>query len=76
MLSNLDRWYSKVAAGESLTAQWSATLDTLGKRVQLKWRDQVIEGLAESVDDSGNLVVLQSDGTRVSAVAGEVTSQL
>ena len=76
VLSNLDRWYSKVAAGESLTAQWSATLDTLGKRVQLKWRDQVIEGLAESVDDSGNLVVLQSDGTRVSAVAGEVTSQL
>ncbi len=75
-LRNLDEWYGRVAKGESLTEAWAGTLDTLGKQVQLRWRDSVIEGLAESVDDSGNLVVLQSDGSRVSAVAGEVTSQV
>lgn len=76
MLHNLDEWYGRVKKGESLTAQWSDTLETLGRQVQLRWRDSTIEGIAESVDDSGNLVVLQEDGSRVSAVAGEVTSQV
>ena len=75
-LRNLDDLYRMVVHGESLTAAWAKTLETLGRHVRLRWRDRVIEGLAESVDDSGNLVVLQSDGTRVSAVAGEVTSQV
>ena len=75
-LRNLDEWYGRVTRGESLTAPWAETLETLGKQVQLRWRDKVIEGLAESVDDSGNLVVVQIDGSRVSAVAGEVTSQV
>ena len=62
--------------GESLTKQWAESLETIGKHVQLRWRDSTIEGIAESVDDSGNLVVLQCDGSRVRAVAGEVTSQV
>ena len=75
-LRNLDEWYGRVASGESLTEAWAGTLDTLGKRVRLRWGDRVIDGLAESVDDSGNLVILHSDGTRTTAVAGEVTSQV
>ena len=75
-LENMDNWYASVRAGHSLTADWEAALDTLGKRVELRWRDQVIEGLAESVDEQGNLRVLQNDGERVTVVAGEVTSQV
>ena len=75
-LRNLDEWYGRVLKGESLTSDWAGTLETLGKQVRLSWRDRVIKGLAESVDDSGNLVILQSDGTRASVVAGEVTSQV
>lgn len=76
VLSNLEEWYGRVALGESLKEPWSETLETIGQHVQLTWRDSTIEGLAESVDDSGNLVVLQRDGSRVSAVAGEVTSRV
>ena len=75
-LRSLEDWYGRVAKGESLTTRWAETLETLGKQVQLRWRDSTIEGIAESVDDSGNLVVLQRDGSRVRAVAGEVTSQV
>ena len=75
-LRNLEEWYGRVAEGESLTKPWAESLETIGKHVQLRWRDSTIEGLAESVDDSGNLIVLRSDGSRVSAVAGEVTSQV
>ena len=76
VLKNLDLWYARVKAGESLTDHWAATLETLGKRVQLRWRDQIIQGLAESVDHQGNLTLLQPNGERTTVVAGEVTSQV
>lgn len=76
VLKNLDTWYARVKAGESLTEQWAATLETLGKRVELRWREQVLTGIAESVDDQGNLTLLQPNGERVTVVAGEVTSQV
>ena len=76
VLANLDTWYARVRAGESLTKDWAATLETLGKQVELRWRDQVITGVAESVDDEGNLILLQPDGERINVVAGEVTSQV
>ena len=76
VLVNLERWYGRVRAGESLTAAWSSILETLGRRIVLRWRDQVLEGMAESVDDQGNLVLRQDDGKSVRVVAGEVTSQV
>ena len=76
VLSNLDYWYSRVRAGHRLTEDWARTLETLGKQVELRWREQVLEGLAESVDDQGNLTLLRPDGTRTVVVAGEVTSQV
>ena len=76
VLRNLDDWYARVKAGLSLTADWADTLETLGKRVELRWREQVIEGIAESVDHHGNLTILQPDGNRATVVAGEVTSQV
>ena len=76
VLKNLDAWYARVKAGESLTEDWAATLETLGKQVELRWREQVITGLAESVDNQGNLTILQPSGERVTVVAGEVTSQV
>ncbi len=76
LMRNVDEWYGRVANGESLTKPWSETLETIGRQIQLRWRDSTIEGIAESVDDRGNLIVLQQDGSRITAVAGEVTSQL
>ena len=78
VLKNLDAWYARVRAGESLTEDWPrrATLETLGRQVELRWREQVLTGLAESVDDQGNLTLLQPNGERVTVVAGEVTSQV
>ncbi len=76
VLANLDRWYAYVRAGKSLTNDWAATLETLGKQVELRWRDQILTGVAESVDDQGNLTLFQPNGERVTVVAGEVTSQV
>ena len=75
-LRGFDGLYARVRNGESLTAEWAAVLETLGKRVSLRWGDRVIRGLAEGVDDGGNLILVGDDGERVSVAAGEVTSQV
>lgn len=76
VLKHLDSYYAQIRSGMSLTTEWASRLDTLGKDVKVRWRDQVIEGTAESVDDQGNLIVRRPDGSTVSAVAGEVTFQI
>ncbi len=75
LLARFDDLYAEVRRGESLTERWAATLETLGRRVRLDWQGREVEGLAESVDDRGNLVLRLADGSAFTAVAGEVTSQ-
>ena len=75
ILKRLDDLYRAVRSEESLTARWSAQLETLGKAVRVRWGDEVIEGKAIAVDDQGNLEVLRADGSTVMVVAGEVSSQ-
>lgn len=76
LLEHLDDEYRTVRQGGSLTHRWASQLDTLGRKVQLKWQGGVIEGVAESVDERGNLLVRQDDGSLYTAAAGEVTSQV
>ena len=76
VLEHLDRYYAQIRSGKSLTTEWASKLDTLGKVVRVGWRDQVIEGTAETVDDQGNLILRKPDGSTVNVVAGEVTFQV
>ncbi len=75
LLEHFDDAYAAVRAGKSLTADWSAMLDTLGYKVTLRSQRETIEGIAESVDEQGNLLVRLADGRLHTASAGEVTSQ-
>ena len=76
VLEQMDELYAEVKAGASLTDRWAAEMETLGRQVTVRWKDQVLEGHARSVDDRGNLVLEQADGTSVTVSAGEVTSQV
>ena len=76
LLERFDDAYAAVRAGKSLTAEWSAMLDTLGRSISLRSQRYVIEGVAEAVDERGNLLVRLPDGSLHTATAGEVTSQL
>ena len=75
VLEHFDGLYRAVKGGRSLTKDWAASLETLGRHVQLRWHDQVVEGRAEEVDEQGNLVLRRPDGTAFTAVGGEVTLQ-
>ncbi|MDO8615713.1 MAG: biotin--[acetyl-CoA-carboxylase] ligase [Dehalococcoidia bacterium] len=54
-------------------AQWRARLETLGRRITVRFRDQAYEGVAEDVDANGNLILRRPDGTALTIEAGEVT---
>ena len=76
ILEQLDDLYRAVKAGRSLTEDWAALLETLGRTVRIQWQSQVLEGRAEVVDDRGNLILVYPDGSTFTAVAGEVTLQI
>ena len=76
VLRRFDEHYGRVKDGHSLTREWAAQMETIGRRVRVAWRDQVVEGTAESVDEQGNLIVRRADGSIFTAVAGEVTLQV
>ena len=75
VLEHLDDLYRGVKSGLSLTGDWAALLDTLGRDVEVRWRESVVRGRADSVDDQGNLVLTRRDGSTFKATAGEVTLQ-
>jgi biotin-(acetyl-CoA carboxylase) ligase len=76
VLQRLDDLYRAVKAGHSLTGEWAAQLETLGRNVQVRWLDQVVAGRAESVNEQGSLILTRVDGSTFTALAGEVTLQV
>ncbi|MBM3943427.1 MAG: biotin--[acetyl-CoA-carboxylase] ligase [SAR202 cluster bacterium] len=74
LLEELDRLHLELGQeGGKVMAQWRELLDTLGQRVSVIAAGQRLEGLAEDVDDLGNLLLRQDDGQVVTVTAGDVT---
>ena len=73
LLSEIERLYLSLPAGESVYQEWRDRLVTLGKRVQVKSGETIYEGIAESVASDGSLLLRQLDGSLTRIVAGDVT---
>jgi BirA family biotin operon repressor/biotin-[acetyl-CoA-carboxylase] ligase len=75
LLHDLDALYLQVGRGGSPMAEWRASLGTLGQRVWAHWRGDSCVGLAEDVDELGNLQLRLDDGRLITLSAGDVTLQ-
>jgi BirA family biotin operon repressor/biotin-[acetyl-CoA-carboxylase] ligase len=73
LLYEFENLYLKLRNGESIQREWLQRLETLGKNVSVRCGDEVQEGYAESVDQTGNLIVRRPDGSRITVTAGDVT---
>lgn len=73
LLIEMDRWYLSLLAGESVYEEWRDKLVTLGKQVTVTWGETRCEGIAESVDRDGSLLLRGADGSLTRIVAGDVT---
>jgi BirA family biotin operon repressor/biotin-[acetyl-CoA-carboxylase] ligase len=60
-------------AGAGVYDAWRDKLITLGKNIRATSGDSVFEGVAESVERDGSLVLRQSNGETINISAGDVT---
>ena len=73
LLVEMDSLYQTVLDGGSIYEPWRDNLVTLGSQVCATTIDEIHEGIAESVDREGSLLLRGSDGKLTRIVAGDVT---
>ena len=73
LLQELDGLYLALRKGESPIEDWQGLLDTLGCRITASAGKESPTGMAESVDDLGNLLLRLDDGRLVRLTTGDVT---
>ena len=73
LLVEMERLYLELPGGGSLHREWREKLVTLGKSVVVTTGDETLQGLAESVDSTGALILKLDNGTTARIVAGDVT---
>ena len=73
LLMDLDDLYISLRRGASPLPEWRNLLETTGRRVEATFGEDSYVGLAEGVDDIGNLLLRLDDGKVVSLTAGDVT---
>ena len=75
LLQDLDSLYLKLQHGQSPLIQWREMLETLGRNVRVSWSDGggSQTGIAEDIDDIGNLLLRLDGGELITVTAGDVT---
>ena len=64
------------SASEIVLAEWKSYSHTLGKQIRATVGNEILEGLAEDIADSGALVLQLKDGSRQLLYAGEISIRL
>ncbi len=74
VLRNIEDTYSKILNGEvnEVLNQWRQFTETLGKRVKVLTKSEVIEGIAYDVLNDGALVIMNSTGRKHIVYSGDV----
>ena len=73
LLHNLDGLYQQVMQGGLVLPEWRPMLETLGQRVRAWGSSASCTGLAEDVDELGNLQLRLDSGQMVTLTAGDVS---
>ena len=73
ILQHMDAIYLDLRRGRSPIPEWRRWLDTLGQRVVVSHHGVSNSGLAEDIDEHGNLLLRQDDGRLLTLTAGDIT---
>jgi BirA family biotin operon repressor/biotin-[acetyl-CoA-carboxylase] ligase len=73
LLEHIEARYERFRSGESPRDEWAERLATLGQRVKVVTGDDVLTGVADSVDENGALLLRTDDGERRRLLVGDVT---
>jgi BirA family biotin operon repressor/biotin-[acetyl-CoA-carboxylase] ligase len=73
LLKEFDDLYQQIPDSKPIYEAWRDRLITLGKKVRAESGSRTIEGIAESVDENGALIIREANGSLTKVVAGDVT---
>ncbi len=73
ILQHMDALYLDLRRGRSPIAEWRRWLDTLGQRVTVTHHGATDTGLAEDIDEHGNLLLRTDEGELLTLTAGDIT---
>jgi BirA family biotin operon repressor/biotin-[acetyl-CoA-carboxylase] ligase len=73
ILENVEGRYQRLQVGELPHDEWASRLETLHNHITVDTPQGTIEGLAESVDADGALILRTNCGRRQRVLAGDVT---
>ena len=73
ILQHMDALYLDLKRGRSPIAEWRRWLDTLGQRVTVTHHGATDTGLAEDIDEHGNLLLRTEAGELLTLTAGDIT---
>ena len=73
LLVETERLYLALSNGESIYQEWQDRLVTLGRTVQVRLGNSMLEGTAETVARDGSLLLRHPNGSSTQIVAGDVT---
>ena len=73
ILQHLDALYLDLKRGRSPVPEWRRWLDTLGQRVTVTHHGNANTGLAEDIDEHGNLLLRTDAGQLLTLTAGDIT---
>ena len=73
ILQYMDALYLDLHRRRSPIPEWRRWLDTIGRRVTVAHYDKAQTGLAEDIDDAGNLILRTDAGSLLTLAAGDIT---
>ena len=73
LLQEFDSLYFDIKNGLSPIQEWRESLSTLSKKVSVIHGGSKIEGIAQDVDNLGNLIIKTNSGNVVTLTSGDVT---
>lgn len=73
ILQHMDTLYLDLGRGRSPIAEWRRWLDTLGQRVTVTHQGEADTGLAEDIDEHGNLLLRTDSGDLLTLTSGDIT---
>ena len=73
LLFEIERMYLMLPDENRIFQEWQDRMITLGKEVSVNSGNAILEGVAESVDKNGALLLRHTDGSSTKVVAGDVS---
>jgi BirA family biotin operon repressor/biotin-[acetyl-CoA-carboxylase] ligase len=73
LLPELEQLYIDAQSGAPIYREWQENMGMLGNWIQVKTGEAIEQGKAETVTETGNLILRRSDGSLAEIVAGDVT---